>query len=590
MAFCIKCGKQIPDTIKFCPYCGGAKYNPPAPQPMQQPAPQPMQQPAPQPMQKPAPQPMQKPKKEKAPKEKAPKEEGEKKGVGKKILLILLAVVLLAAVAFGVYWFFLREKPRANAYTMYLQDDQLFFVNTAEGTPILLTNHADPSLSDYENLYAVSKDGSLAYFPTNINPQVQSFTLSYRRTEQENEAAIDLQSDLIGYQLIKEGTVVIYLTTDCTLYYHNLALDRKLAENVAAFFAAEDGSAYYYLTLNNELYQLLGEEAPTLIDSEVNAIHHASEDFETLLYSKGKTLLEKKRDKDATVLSEQFVQFEAVLENGAIAYLGTNQNHSYYSFLDDQNRAADAEMAEPTDPNAADASYQQKLGRDQFRSELKNAFPAAVSTALYLNQNGTDTKLAEACNEVVAYPEQNVLLYREIDPNGVAKTEMTRHADLDAAKASVDAVLEKTALWNGYLNGRTSFLRISGISPIAMSEDGSTIYYLGSMDPQSSHPYGNLCCFSVAENYAEVAAERVCSFLPIGDTVAYAVYDNKEHLLYLDDEQLTEKETVVYPLPDGVFYLSDKICCATQNGQAKTIAEQVDAIFLPTDGYKTITY
>ena len=54
MAYCIACGKQISDTAKFCPYCGGRQpETTPAPAPAPEPAPAPA--PAPEPAPAPAP-------------------------------------------------------------------------------------------------------------------------------------------------------------------------------------------------------------------------------------------------------------------------------------------------------------------------------------------------------------------------------------------------------------------------------------------------------------------------------------------------------------------------------------------------------
>lgn len=56
MAYCIACGKQISDTAKFCPYCGGRQpETTPAPAPAPEPAPAPVPAPAPETAPAPAP-------------------------------------------------------------------------------------------------------------------------------------------------------------------------------------------------------------------------------------------------------------------------------------------------------------------------------------------------------------------------------------------------------------------------------------------------------------------------------------------------------------------------------------------------------
>lgn len=69
MAYCIACGKQISDTAKFCPYCGGRQ---PETTPAPAPAPEPAPAPAPAPEPAPAPAPISEPEQHPAP---APKPE-----------------------------------------------------------------------------------------------------------------------------------------------------------------------------------------------------------------------------------------------------------------------------------------------------------------------------------------------------------------------------------------------------------------------------------------------------------------------------------------------------------------------------------
>lgn len=59
MAYCIACGKQISDTAKFCPYCGGRQpETTPAPAPAPEPAPAPISEPEQHPAPAPKPEPV----------------------------------------------------------------------------------------------------------------------------------------------------------------------------------------------------------------------------------------------------------------------------------------------------------------------------------------------------------------------------------------------------------------------------------------------------------------------------------------------------------------------------------------------------
>ena len=42
--YCYNCGKEIAETVKFCPYCGAEQKQPQQPVQQQEPQPQPIQQ------------------------------------------------------------------------------------------------------------------------------------------------------------------------------------------------------------------------------------------------------------------------------------------------------------------------------------------------------------------------------------------------------------------------------------------------------------------------------------------------------------------------------------------------------------------
>ncbi|MBQ7090556.1 MAG: zinc ribbon domain-containing protein, partial [Clostridia bacterium] len=317
MAFCISCGKQIPDTVKFCPYCGSAVQ---VPQPIEEP----------------------------------PAEPKKKVGLfqNKPILFgcIGAGAALLLGILFCIYWFFLRPADRADAYTMYLQDDQLFMVNVADGDPILL-GEAKNGDEAYRGLVAASDDHTVAYFPQDIDLQAKTFSLCFRHTKRAGETPIVLSRDVTRYTLIEGGMIPVYLTKDGTLNCHSLSINRKLADQVADFRAAKDGSYFYYISNDQKLYYIADYGSPMILDGGVTALCHLSEDGATIIYTKGSALYRRINCGNPELLSANCLSFVGVLANGDVVYLRAAEgDNSYYSFINDTNAVADAAFKEPQAP------------------------------------------------------------------------------------------------------------------------------------------------------------------------------------------------------------------------------------------------
>lgn len=107
--YCTHCGKEIPDSGKFCPYCGGTQkanteQESEAPQQLEQPQPERLDQPEPEQMQQPTPV---KPVQQSTPVEpmqqsasEADTKPGRKKGGAGKAIVLLLVVAIVAVAAF----------------------------------------------------------------------------------------------------------------------------------------------------------------------------------------------------------------------------------------------------------------------------------------------------------------------------------------------------------------------------------------------------------------------------------------------------------------------------------------------------------
>ncbi|MCR5503089.1 MAG: zinc-ribbon domain-containing protein [Lachnospiraceae bacterium] len=95
--FCYRCGKQIPDNVKFCIYCGtNLEGKKPAPGPQPAPAPAPQPAPAPRPQPQPAPGPMPYPEPQPAPDRKS------KKWILPLVIILVLLLVLGGGIAAGI--------------------------------------------------------------------------------------------------------------------------------------------------------------------------------------------------------------------------------------------------------------------------------------------------------------------------------------------------------------------------------------------------------------------------------------------------------------------------------------------------------
>ena len=254
--FCEKCGKQIEDNIKFCPYCGEKTASEQTGK---------AEQTAAAPVQKTstAPEAAVKPKKERKPKKK---------------LFALIAVILVLAIGLGIGVPMYINSTKGDAFVLYTKDNGLYIAyndthkvqrlakfnfETIWGDDISQYNDEQKkNLLDYgryllgltitgETVY--NKESGYLYFPSDVtDPVLVKFMLKRIKVDSvntdKNKPETVTEEYIYDYWVSEDNSKIYYVNTNNELRCINNGADERIANGVGKRIIDVEKGQYYYIT------------------------------------------------------------------------------------------------------------------------------------------------------------------------------------------------------------------------------------------------------------------------------------------------------------------------------------------------------
>lgn len=257
--FCVKCGKQIEDNIKFCPFCGEKNI----PQQVAEPAAEEVKA---EPVKVGEPLPEVKQKKAKKPKVKK--------------LFALIAVILVLAIGLGVGVPMYINSTKSDAFVLYMKDEGLYIAyNDTHKVQRLAKykfetifgvdyeeykeNNEVYSLLAYDDLKyglietktAYNKESGYLYFPADVtDPALGKFMLKRIKVDSVNNDKNkheDVTEDFIyDYWVSEDNSRIYYINTNKELRCINNGADERIANGVNRKIIDIEKGQYYYSTGN----------------------------------------------------------------------------------------------------------------------------------------------------------------------------------------------------------------------------------------------------------------------------------------------------------------------------------------------------
>ena len=240
---CVKCGKVLPDGSAFCAYCGAPQGGAAAPEMQPVSKMQPVSE-----MQlafkmQPAP-------------EMQPNPEKKRKRFLLPLIIGIAAVVVIAVVVGVVFLFgsdFFGSSGGSEKELVYMSNDgEIFYVKNMDSdkAPISV---CEVEGAEYGNNIYLSSDGKYLYYMDDLKGDGSGDL--YRAelgklkadSKKNDQYIVEIDSNVMCYQVFGDDQQVIYSKIDGTLIYFNGEDDEDIAENVSYYDWNLDASGEYVI-------------------------------------------------------------------------------------------------------------------------------------------------------------------------------------------------------------------------------------------------------------------------------------------------------------------------------------------------------
>ena len=337
MSKCPQCNKVFNDDTKFCDACGSLVVEEAA-----APVSETVQE-------TPAPE-----------KKDAPKKTGLILGVAIAAAVIVLLILLFS----GIGSLFSGKGGVDGA--LYLKDNEIVFSDYSKKGTFELTSdlYAD---EDAEGSYYVyqtvfSKDGKKVFYPDKITATEDGYAASYslycRNVNKPKKEAVKVDSNVESYTINEKGTKVIYTKgDDSDLYISDLKDKEKIDSDVRNFYVSDDFKTVIYVTYEDgesNVYIWNGKDKEK-IAGEISDLCKVDDDFKTIYYTKEDSLYMHKISGDKEKIASDVCNVVKIYDSGEVYYTEeVVDSFKASDYVDDDMKAADAELKEPEYPEYPD--------------------------------------------------------------------------------------------------------------------------------------------------------------------------------------------------------------------------------------------
>ena len=456
------------------------------------------------------------------------------------LLLVLATMLTLSACGSTTSTSPGEEVKKAN-YGVYIKDSEVFFTDTKNDAWQISSRLVDDEdlkdeeLAIYGSILGyytnASSDGSIIFFPDKFNGSDDGVNLYYRKTDNTEAEAIKIDSDVTVYTVNASATMVTYTKgtgEDCNLYQYSIKDDdkEKIASAVKSYVVSKDGSKILYITTDGTLFAKVSGEDKVKIASDITSLVNHSGDFTTVYYIKDEALYKQPVSGDREKIDSDIYKIIQAYESGEVYYAKrtTEEDLSLMDYVVDDMKAVDdnAPTEYPSKPRSynydtteeyekayaeyeeAYEAYYAKANRDEWRTSLagKKLSDTTYSLCFY---NGTEvTVITDTFSGFYSYTagaEKPVISYVAYDQENLEKE--TLSAVIESNDISKFKEKVESALFSAYdryitIGATATVMKQENATGIRINESGTEIYYVD--DIPDGKDAGDLYKISVVEN------------------------------------------------------------------------------------------
>ncbi|MBR5135055.1 MAG: hypothetical protein IKV35_05605, partial [Clostridia bacterium] len=383
----------------------------------------------------------------------------------KAIVIAAAATAVLVAAVIAVVWFMTRDK--ALSYTAFVQDGQLYLLDTVSGATTLVDDDCAKAAS-----VMMSADGKRLFYITAGDGDA----LMTCEVDDPKKALEKIAENVYRYAISDNGEALVFLSNTNELYYYDFAKKDKLGlvrneaedsiEIGSTYLAADGGAVLYRLADDTLYYKKRGENAVT-VAPHVQQMYCKSGDLSLYYYlDRDGVLFQSKNGKVSRVDTE--VQTVSVNADGTCYYQKDEEyTRPLSDFIIDDVTVTIPE--EPTLPKETDFASRRDYeeARDEYarlKAEYDNAVDqaavydavrAASSTytfgrcAVYYFDGNAASCLARSLNKPAIFAEQaSVAVYSAVSIENIGKAALSRLSSEAQLRDAIEAqVIRQTRLF-----------------------------------------------------------------------------------------------------------------------------------------------
>lgn len=534
------------------------------------------------------------------------------------------------------------EKKQAN-YGLYIKDSEFFFTdlkNDAWQISSRLVDDEDlkdEELAIYGSILgyytSASPDGSIIFFPDKFNGSDDGVNLYYRKTDNAEEEATKIDSDVTIYTVNASATIVTYTKgtgEDCNLYQYSIKEDNKekIASAVKEHYVSEDGNKIIYVTTDGTLFAKVNGEDKVKVASDITNLVNHSGDFATVYYIKDEALYKQPVGGEREKIDSDIYKIIQAYESGEVYYLKkvTEEDTTLMDYVVDDMKSVDDDA--PTDypykPRSynydtteeyekayaeyeeAYEAYYAKANRDEWRASLasKKLSDTTYSLCFY---NGTEkTVVTDTFSGTYSYTagtKKPVISYVAYNQETLEKEKLSAIVeanDISNFKEKVEAALFSSSDRYITIGSTATVLEQENATAIRINESGTEVYYVD--DIPDGKDAGDLYKISIVENvpgapelYDSEVYAKIGYFLSDSQFLYFKDYKDGTGDLYLNKAKVdydVSSLNVNYNKELGKLYYmidwdSDKgygVLKEYANGESVKIADDVYSYTFIPDG------
>ena len=125
----------------------------------------------------------------------------------------------------------------------------------------------------YHCLLYTSQDGKIVFYPGKVDEESDVMSLYCRKVDTSDEKTVKIGSDILGYQINQDATVVVFVKENEQLYRYDVNSDKteKIGDDIRFYQMSDDGQKLLYVNKKG-MYQKKTDGEIEKYDGDINQI------------------------------------------------------------------------------------------------------------------------------------------------------------------------------------------------------------------------------------------------------------------------------------------------------------------------------